>query len=265
MGATSEHHRNIIVTNFIPRFDDPYHERYKNHEARLAGRCRGCWIEVPKPKTGFRPSHCKKCRTLLGNLTHTHGKDAADWYDLIDRECHCGKPVRFPFSRACLYCSVECATAAKCNWAREKYRTDADFRRRERERCNALLKRQYATNPAVRERIIRSTRERTASGIAREQQRERYRTDPAYRQRAIESASKRVIARKRRLRAEMFMEQKGRCGLCHKPMVLADTHIDHIVPVSRGGRNERNNLWLLHAACNMAKHTDLITSLPFRP
>ena len=31
------------------------------------------------------------------------------------------------------------------------------------------------------------------------------------------------------------------------------THVDHIVPVSRGGGDDRANLQLLHAPCNIAK------------
>lgn len=47
--------------------------------------------------------------------------------------------------------------------------------------------------------------------------------------------------------------QKSKCACCHKS-IKADYHVDHIVPVCRGGTNDRINLQLLCPPCNMTKN-----------
>lgn len=50
----------------------------------------------------------------------------------------------------------------------------------------------------------------------------------------------------------LFELQKGRCTCCGMP--LEDKfHIDHIVPLARGGKHEDKNIQLLRAKCNMQK------------
>lgn len=43
------------------------------------------------------------------------------------------------------------------------------------------------------------------------------------------------------------------CGICGHPVAPDDVHIDHIMPVSRGGQSTLDNLRVTHSACNMAK------------
>lgn len=43
------------------------------------------------------------------------------------------------------------------------------------------------------------------------------------------------------------------CGICGDDVELDDIHIDHIVPVSKGGSNRLTNLRVTHARCNMRK------------
>jgi 5-methylcytosine-specific restriction endonuclease McrA len=43
------------------------------------------------------------------------------------------------------------------------------------------------------------------------------------------------------------------CGLCGDPVELADVHIDHIIPVARGGDDWPGNLQVTHSACNVRK------------
>lgn len=45
--------------------------------------------------------------------------------------------------------------------------------------------------------------------------------------------------------------QRGKCCYCRKP--LLKYHIDHIVPVSKGGSNDPSNLQLLCPRCNISK------------
>lgn len=46
--------------------------------------------------------------------------------------------------------------------------------------------------------------------------------------------------------------QKGRCACCGVSLD-AGYHIDHIMPVSRGGKNEDSNIQLLTPTCNLKK------------
>lgn len=91
----------------------------------------------------------------------------------------------------------------------------------------------------------------------RRQERERYRTDPVYRRKKIDRACRR---RSEKVRALILLigERDGwvcgrpggvkGCGTLLTPEAL---HVDHILPRSRGGTDEADNLQLLCATCNM--------------
>lgn len=52
---------------------------------------------------------------------------------------------------------------------------------------------------------------------------------------------------------KLFKLQKGKCPCCNKPLGN-DYHIDHIVPLARGGSNTDDNVQLLKSICNLQKH-----------
>lgn len=51
--------------------------------------------------------------------------------------------------------------------------------------------------------------------------------------------------------------QDDKCGICGWPLPRApingEVHIDHVVPLARGGADEKSNLQLAHAVCNLRK------------
>lgn len=53
-----------------------------------------------------------------------------------------------------------------------------------------------------------------------------------------------------KIRAEIFRRDKHACLSCG---ATSDLSIDHIVPVSKGGRNDLDNLQTLCMSCNLAK------------
>lgn len=53
----------------------------------------------------------------------------------------------------------------------------------------------------------------------------------------------------------VFQRSGGVCGICHEA-VDPDSkwHVDHIVPLSRGGLHKYDNCQLAHATCNLSKN-----------
>jgi len=57
----------------------------------------------------------------------------------------------------------------------------------------------------------------------------------------------------------LFEAQSARCSYCHAPLG-ADRHLDHRVPLSRGGRHTSDNVCWACARCNLSKHDHLYPS-----
>ena len=82
----------------------------------------------------------------------------------------------------------------------------------------------------------------------------------------------------RGIREKLFSEQNGKCACCGLPLG-EKYHLDHIQPISKGGKNTDDNVQLLRVRCNLQKkdkdpiefmksrkeqngHTDLDNCLP---
>lgn len=52
----------------------------------------------------------------------------------------------------------------------------------------------------------------------------------------------------------LMMLQKGRCACCRGLLKILKPHIDHIMPLARGGQNVDSNVQLLCSTCNLSKH-----------
>jgi 5-methylcytosine-specific restriction endonuclease McrA len=65
----------------------------------------------------------------------------------------------------------------------------------------------------------------------------------------------------RELRASEWWKRrcaKGVCGYCGQPTPAAELTMDHIVPVSRGGKSTKGNVIPSCKACNSAKKQKLL-------
>lgn len=51
----------------------------------------------------------------------------------------------------------------------------------------------------------------------------------------------------------LLTHQDHRCALCKGPLALHDAHVDHIMPVAKGGTDDFSNLQITHMNCNLRK------------
>lgn len=160
----------------------------------------------------------------------------------------------------------------------------------------AYARNRYATRPEVREKQKQSNERQKANGYFTEYSRRpevkertseyrkrRYRNDLEYREKVkhgnrdyhrryiqtergkeLTNFRNRMYVAKRRAAqgsftkediALMLKNQKGKCWYCQ--CKLDKYHIEHRVPVSRGGSSDPSNLVLSCAHCNLSKHDKL--------
>jgi len=100
---------------------------------------------------------------------------------------------------------------------------------------------------------------------ARKQTAEYKASQNAYRQTPKYKAANREHGHRRRvLQRNGFVERvylavlverdKGRCGVCSKPVPVKQRSIDHILPVSKGGAHSYANTRLTHLRCNVLRN-----------
>lgn len=56
------------------------------------------------------------------------------------------------------------------------------------------------------------------------------------------------------LKARLFDLQKGCCACCFKKLSIGRLHMDHVVPLAKGGAHEDQNIQLLCQPCNQSKY-----------
>jgi len=56
---------------------------------------------------------------------------------------------------------------------------------------------------------------------------------------------------------ELYRSQNGLCAICSQPLSPDDMDVDHKVPFSYGGGNERSNIQVAHSSCNRSKQAEV--------
>jgi 5-methylcytosine-specific restriction endonuclease McrA len=53
---------------------------------------------------------------------------------------------------------------------------------------------------------------------------------------------------------EIYQAQRGRCAYCRSELPFEDVHVDHIMPLAKGGGSKRQNLQVTCQSCNQRKN-----------
>lgn len=123
----------------------------------------------------------------------------------------------------------------------------ADDKKRAAEYRAAHPERRREINKAYRERNIEKAR--AASKAWKAANKEKVTEFAAQRRARIVGAGGRLP----RGTIKRLMElQKNKCACCHKG-ISKDRHLDHIIPLSKGGKHEFTNVQLLCPQCNLSK------------
>ena len=72
---------------------------------------------------------------------------------------------------------------------------------------------------------------------------------------AVDGLQPRCSACRKVLRRDVWVRDNGRCQLCRKAVAFNAMHLDHKIPLSRGGAHSMVNVQTACAACNLSKHS----------
>ena len=174
-----------------------------------------------------------------------------------------GKPCAYGHIAPRHVCNRTCIECAKIHDRRQKDR-NADARRKaERQR--------YWENPEkFREKTRRykmENKDKTLSALRRWRRTNKEAVkqyNAEWRRNNPAAASVHANNRRARVRnvggfitkkdvADLLESQRGRCTYCSKK-VGDNFHVDHIIPVSKGGQNSKGNIQICCPTCNQRKH-----------
>ncbi len=123
-------------------------------------------------------------------------------------------------------------------------------------RANQKVREKMKADPALRKARNERTYERRKADPKRyaEQRKKDNRTYAALRAKRLQFRG----TKSRFLKARLFQKQKGFCVICKIDLRLSGSHLDHIIPVSKGGSNLDYNFQLLCPQCNCSKSNQLM-------
>lgn len=97
----------------------------------------------------------------------------------------------------------------------------------------------YARDPERHKRICEDWRARNTDRVRDIREARRARERDAF----VENVDRRFV----------WALHEGRCGICRDPVWLEEMHLDHVVPLARGGKHEYPNVQPAHETCNKRK------------
>lgn len=202
-------------------------------------------FDVPSRFWKIKKACSPECvRELARRRDHRNGKKRTErrrlGVEYLKPCVACGKP--FKPLRTVRTCSAECQYVSDRKrwnlWNHATYET-------RRGRMNEGQKRRYWDD-----RENRLEYHRRWNQDAYERDPERFKTYVRNRRARVESAPG---DHTREAVVQILVAQKYRCAYCRTPLTKSNTHIDHIVAITRGGSNDRRNLQATCRTCNISK------------
>jgi 5-methylcytosine-specific restriction endonuclease McrA len=118
--------------------------------------------------------------------------------------------------------------------ATEKARREAD-----REHYRALARAGYRRRNPTIQRVTCHTPEERRARVRQRKQARRARERDQF----VEQVDPHIV----------FERDEGICGICHCAVDVADYHVDHVIPLARGGEHSYANVQVAHPTCNRRK------------
>ena len=158
----------------------------------------------------------------------------------------------------------------KANNIEKKLASNAKYRAEHKEQAKALTAAWIAANPEREKERHKRWRAKNAERV-RSKRAEKYSKnkeqvrEQTAKWRAAHPEARRVYKQNRRAKETanggslsgaivetLFRLQRGKCACCEMPLG-EDYHLDHRVPLARGGAHEDSNMQLLRQHCNQSK------------
>lgn len=153
----------------------------------------------------------------------------------------------------------------------QRRRSNLKWRETHKDQINEHAKRYYQNNRKSRleavaryreahPEAIRESRKRYEHSLSEEkkdQRRKRQRVRDCWRS-AIERGDKNASRKCDSLIAQWKQKSKFRCYYCGHVFTISKLHVDHVRPLSKGGKHSCDNLCKSCSHCNLTKHAKLV-------
>lgn len=145
---------------------------------------------------------------------------------------------RRPYCKACERVRVRAWRETNLEKARQSAR---DYAERNREEAAARARAHYAANREAKLEYQKAYFKANPDVARRARVKRQLREEAAYVADVIFD--------------DILVRDLGLCGICGEPIMETTIELDHIIPLSRNGTHEPDNVQIAHRSCNRRKYT----------